>query len=647
MDKNSIIGITLIALILGIWVYMTTPTAEELKKQKRIKDSIALAETQKKSVKDEISSKVGQQADKQSAIIAKKDTLQEKKEIQSQINDSTISLQKQNFYKDFYPLIKGEEKIYTLENEKLKVTFTNKGGRIKQVELKEYRRYGEKDYLKLFNEDSTYYSLIIDAYEKNRIFYTDSFYFDIPVYEKNKIVFRLNINKNDKYIDFIYRIAPNDYLVKFDIQLNHVNDIISSNIDELFFKWQCLMPSQEKHIEKEKEVATIYFKYTDDSPDYINPRSDEEKEINEMPVKWVCFKQQFFNSTLIADKEFMKDGSSIKLRTKKDDTLIVKAVMAELGIPYSHQKDEAFGMNFYFGPNHYPTLKKYDEWDLQYIIPTGWWIFKYINTGLVIPIFNWLKGVLNFGVILIILNIIIKIILFPIFYKNYLSGAKMRALKPELDKINEKYGPNGDPVKKQQEIMALYQRAKANPMMGCLLLLIQFPLLIALFNFVPAAIELRQEAFLWADDLSTYDSILDFGKIPILYSIYGDHISLFALLMFISTILYTWLNSEMLSPQQNQQVPGMKFMMYFMPLIFLAVMNNYSAGLSWYYFTANILTFGQTYLLKYIIKDEKIRAEIEANLKKPVKVSGFQKRLQDMMKQQQQQQKNTKGKKIK
>ncbi len=191
--------------------------------------------------------------------------------------------------------------------------------------------------------------------------------------------------------------------------------------------------------------------------------------------------------------------------------------------------------------------------------------------------------------------------------------------------------------------MALYQRAKANPMMGCLLLLIQFPLLIALFNFVPAAIELRQEAFLWADDLSTYDSIWDFGKIPVIYSIYGDHVSLFALLMFVSTILYTWMNSEMLSPQQNQQVPGMKFMMYFMPVIFLAVMNNYSAGLSWYYFTANILTFGQTYLLRYIIKDEKVRSEIEANLKKPVKVSGFQKRLQDMMKQQQQMQ-NTKKK---
>lgn len=634
MDKNSIIGIVLIAVILAVWVYTTTPTQEELIRQKRLRDSIELAESLKAHPHQKQSDNSSLQKD---SIFASSINIPAKP-------DSVRQLEKQHFYKDFYPVIKGEEKILTLENEKLKLYFTNKGGRIKQVELKEYHRYGKKEPLKLFYEDSTSYTLLIDAYERSRVFHTDSFYFDIATQEKNKVVFRLNTARNNTYIDFIYTLQPNDYLVKFDVRLHHLEDIISSNTDELFFRWQCLMPSQEKHIIKEKEVATIYYKYTNDSPDYLSPRSDEEKALNEMPVKWICFKQQFFNSTLIADEEFMKEGSFIKLRTKEEDTAIVKATLSEIGIPYTHQSNEEFGMQFYFGPNHYSTLKQYEGWDLQQIIPTGWWIFKYINSGLVIPIFNWLKGTLNFGLILIILNVIIKIILFPIFYKNYMSGAKMRALKPELDKINEKYGPTGDPVKKQQETMMLYQRAKANPMMGCLLLLIQFPILIALFNFVPAAIELRQEAFLWADDLSTYDSIWDFGKIPILYSVYGDHVSLFALLMFVSTILYTWMNSEMLSPQQNQQVPGMKFMMYFMPVIFLAVMNNYSAGLSWYYFTANILTFGQTYLMRYLIKDEKVRADIEANLKKPVKVSGFQKRLQDMMKQQQQQQKSIKQK---
>lgn len=624
LDKNSIIGIVLITLIMIVWVYTSTPSAEELARQKRIRDSIAFAE--KKQSIDSITHS-------SRSTIQPSVTTSHTPSIS--INDSIINIQRQNFYKDFYPFVKGKEKCIYLENEKLKITFTNKGGRIKQVELKEYHRYGSNEYLKLFDEDSTYYSLMIDAYEKSRVFHTDSFYFDIVTQQKNKVVFRLSPSQSNQYIDFIYTLADNDYLLKFDIQFHQLNTIISPNTDELFIRWQCLMPTQEKHIIKEKEVSTIYYKYTQDSPDYLNPRSDEEKNLNEMPIKWICFKQQFFNSTIIADKSFMKEGSFVKLRTKEEDTSIVKATLTEIGIPYTHQNDETFGMHFYFGPNHYPTLKKYEDWELQHIIPTGWWIFQYINSGLVIPIFNWLKGMLNFGWILVILNIIIKIILFPIFYKNYMSGAKMRALKPELDKINEKYGPTADPIKKQQEIMNLYQRAKVNPMMGCLLLLIQFPILIALFNFVPAAIELRQESFLWADDLSTYDSIWDFGKIPIIYSIYGDHVSLFALLMFISTILYTWMNSEMLSPQQNQQVPGMKFMMYFMPLIFLAVMNNYSAGLSWYYFTANILTFAQTYLMKWIIKDDKIRAKIEANLKKPIKLSGFQKRLQDMMKQQQ------------
>lgn len=631
MDKNSIIGTILIAIILGVWVYMTTPTQEELARQKQIRDSIALAESNKIKKAETTTDTVGSKTNVNLSISTIK-------------KDSIIEMEKQNFYKDFYPAIKGEEKFFILENDKLKITFTNKGGRIKQVELKEYHRYNQREYLKLFYDDSTTYALSIDAYEKSRIFSSDSFYFNVPILQKDKIVFRLNTTKNGKYIDFIYQLKQGDYTVKFDIQLNGLENIISSNVDELFFRWKCLMPSQEKHIIKEKEVATIYYKYTEDAPDYLNPKSDEEKNINEMPIKWVCFKQQFFNSTIIADKEFSKEGSFIKLRTKEEDTFIVKATEAELGIPFLHQSRESFGMTFFFGPNHYSLLKNYDSWELEKIIPTGWWIFKYINTGLVIPIFNWLKGKLNFGLILIILNIVIKIILFPIFYKNYMSGAKMRALKPEIDKINEKYGPNGDPVKKQQEMMALYQRAKVNPMTGCLLLLIQFPILIALFNFVPAAIELRQESFLWADDLSTYDSIWDFGKIPIIYSIYGDHVSLFALLMFISTIIYTWLNNEMFSPQQNQQLPGMKFMMYFMPVVFLAVMNNYSAGLSWYYFTANILTFGQTYLVRYFIKDEKIRAEIEANLKKPIKVSGFQKRLQEMMKQQQLQQQGKKKK---
>ncbi len=620
MDRNSIIGIVLIAAVLGYWVYTTTPSKEQIARQKYIKDSVEYAEKVKKANTT------------QNTANTQVDSIKENKII---LSDSAIQLQNKSYYKDFFVATTGTEKLITLENEKVKITFSNKGAKVKQVELKEYKRYGKTENLKLFSEDSTSYALVIDAYEKTKVFYTDSFYFEVLQQDKNNIVFRLNTSIPTQYIDFEYTLNPNDYTLNFDVEFSNMNKIVSSNTDQVFLKWKALLPSQEKHINKEKDVATVYFKYNEDSPDYINPKKDEEKAINEMPVKWVCFKQQFFNATIIADNSFLKDGSIIRLRQKDNDTTIVKATEAELGIPYNHQASEKFGMRFYFGPNHYQTLKKYDGLDLHHIIPTGWWIFKYINTGLVIPLVNWLKGIVNFGIILILLNLIVKIILFPIFYKNYLSGAKMKALKPEINKITEKYSNNADPVKKQQETYALYQRAKVNPMMGCLLLVIQFPVLIALFNFVPAAIELRQEHFLWSDDLSTYDSIWNFGKVSFIYSIYGDHVSLFALLMFVSTIIYTWINSEMLSPQQEQQMPGMKWMMYFMPVIFLAVMNSYSAGLSWYYFTANILTFAQTLLLKKFVSEHKLRAQIEENLKKPVKVSGFQKRLQDMVKQQQ------------
>ena len=239
------------------------------------------------------------------------------------------------------------------------------------------------------------------------------------------------------------------------------------------------------------------------------------------------------------------------------------------------------------------------------------------------------------GIVILILTIVVKIVLLPIAYKTYMSGAKMRVLKPETDALNAKFEKNADPMKKQQEQMALYRKAGVNPLSGCLPLLLQFPILIALFSFVPAAIELRQKTFLWAHDLSTYDSIWDFGYVPFVNWAYGDHVSLFAMLMFVSTLAYTYMNSSMM-PQQNNQMPGMKFMMYFMPVIFLAVMNTYAAGLSWYYFLANMFTFIQNWVIKKIVSDEKIRAQLEANMKKPAKVSNFQKRLEEMAKQQQQ-----------
>nr|MDQ3047417.1 membrane protein insertase YidC [Bacteroidota bacterium] len=351
-------------------------------------------------------------------------------------------------------------------------------------------------------------------------------------------------------------------------------------------------------------------------------------------IKWIGFKQQFFTASLIADNTFdqpvdvesMKDEGSLKY---------LKNYTAKLTIPYSHQGAETFGMRMYFGPAHYQTLKKYDL-ELERQINLGWKIFGWINRFLVIPIFNVLDSLnLNYGIIILILTIILKLLLLPIAYRTVLSSAKMRVLKPEIDELTEKH-KNDDPMKKQQATMALYKQAGVNPMAGCIPVLLQMPILIALFNFFPASIELRQQSFLWAHDLSTYDSIWNFGHVPFIYSIYGDHVSLFALLMTASTLLYTWSNSQLMG--SSNQMPGMKWMMYLMPILFLGFMNSYSAGLSWYYFLANMITFGQTWFMqKFVINHEALHAKIQENKKKPTKVSKFQQKLEQMTKERQQQ----------
>jgi YidC/Oxa1 family membrane protein insertase len=620
VDRNSLIGLGLIAAILGVWLFTSGPSKEQIARNKRIKDSIELVK-QKQEAEEKA------KAAEMAAVNAKMDSVSA-----PAMNDSARQSQLNASYRDFAVALNGEKKSFVIENGLIRASLSSKGGYIEKVELKNYKRPGENAPLTLFEADSTHFSLKLNVYERTGIFSTDSFYF-VPVNQSaENITLRLNTGKQGSYIDFIYSLKPNDYIVNAQVRFVGMQNIISPTEDQLQLNWVMNYPSQEKYIIKEREAATIYFKQDINDPDYLNPLSDEQKEINEADIKWVSFKQQFFNSTIIADNVFAKAGSFIKLSQRPNSEKTVKVVNAELGVPFTHSADEKFGFKFYFGPNHFNTLKTYG-YELERIIPTGWSIFSYINKWMVIPLFNGL-GSINMGIVILILTIIVKIVLLPIAYKTYMSGARMRVLKPEIDALNSKFDKGADPLKKQQETMALYRKAGVNPMSGCLPLLLQFPILIALFNFVPAAIELRQQPFLWADDLSTYDSIWTFGNVPFISWAYGDHVSLFAALMFVSTIIYTYMNSSMM-PQQNTQMPGMKFMMYFMPVIFLAVMNRYSAGLSWYYFLANMFTFLQNWIMRKIISDNKIRAAIESNMKKPAKVSGFQKRLEEMAKKQQ------------
>jgi YidC/Oxa1 family membrane protein insertase len=625
VDKKSLIGLGLIAVIMGVWLWMSGPTKEQIARNKQVKDSIAFVQKQ------------AEEAEKLK-IMAQQATMDSVKASNPVVSDSLKAIQQNEQYRDFAMAAKGEEKLIPIENNFIKAYVSTKGGHIAKVELKNYKRYGKKEALVLFDKDSTTFALKLSAYNKTKLFSTDSFYFTSDASATNstkQISLKLNTAKSGSYIEYVYSLKEDDYLVKCDVRFVNMQDILSPNDDQVQLNWRMQMPSQEKHIVKEKEAATIYYKLmVENEVDNINPMSEDSLQLTESDIKWISFKQQYFNATLIADNAFSKFGSQAKISLRANSADVVKVPSCDLSIPYNHGSNEKFGMQFYFGPNHYNTLKDYNM-DLEKIIPTGWSIFSYLNKWLVIPLFNWL-GNMNMGLVILILTIIVKIILFPIAYKTYMSGARMRVLKPETDALNEKLGANADPMKKQQEQMSLYRKAGVNPLSGCIPLLLQFPILIALFAFIPAAIELRQKGFLWTDDLSTYDSIITFGNIPFISWAYGDHVSLFAMLMFVSTIIYTYMNSNMM-PQQNNQMPGMKFMMYFMPVIFLAVMNKYAAGLSWYYFLANMFTFSQNWIIKKFVSDEKVRAEIDANMKKPAKVSNFQKRLEEMAKQRQQQ----------
>ncbi|MBL7933472.1 MAG: membrane protein insertase YidC [Bacteroidia bacterium] len=620
MDKKSLIGLGLIAVILGVWLYFSGPSKEQIERNKRIRDSIELVQKEEQA----------REAAKLASAAAKADTL---KPLLALSDSAKNSLLVEN-YKDFAVSANGKEETFVIENENIRATINSKGAQIEKVELKKYLRAEQNTPLILFDKDSTNFSLKLNTYDRSRIFSTDSFYFTPVKQSSSELVLRLQTAKPGSYIDFTYSLKPSDFMVDASIQFTGMQNIISQSEDQLQLNWSMVYPSQEKNIELEKKAATVYFKQVGNDVDYVNPQKDELKELRDADIKWVSYKQQFFNATIIANNAFSKGGSFVKLTQHPESATIVKSVTGELGIPYNRGASEKFGFKFYFGPNHYYTLKGYDM-ELENIIPMGWSIFSYINKWLVIPLFNWLDF-MNMGLVILILTIVVKVILLPIAYKTYMSGAKMRVLKPETDALNAKFEKNADPMKKQQEQMALYRKAGVNPLSGCIPLLLQFPLLIALFNFVPAAIELRQKGFLWADDLSTYDSIWTFGHVPFVNWAYGDHVSLFAALMFVSTIIYTYMNSSMMPQQNNAQMPGMKFMMYFMPVIFLAVMNSYAAGLSWYYFLANMFTFLQNWIIKKIVSDQKIRAQLEANMKKPVKTSNFQKRLEEMAKQRQQ-----------
>lgn len=624
MDRNTLIGMVLMLSIIVGYGWWSQPNEKERAQMEHVQDSIA--NLKKPPIKVEL---------KENAV-AVDTTTQAANPIaalDSAANtDSLVMTKRQQQFGVFAAASAGEQRFVTIENDLVKVKLASRGGRIFSVQLKQYKTFDAQP-LMLFDGDTNVFSVQFPTRD-NHIINTGEMHFEpsasgvvVKDGDSSSIALRLTVAEG-KYIEYVYSLKGGSYLVGLHLNMVGMSDIIPANNSYLSVDWNQDLPKVEKSIENERMSSTCYFKFTDDEVDYLSEGKDEKKELT-TKVKWIAFKQQFFTSILIPGQEFEKP-ISVETKTNNESNTVVKSMLAHFSLVYNHRSSESYPMQFYFGPNHYQTLKAMDI-GLEKQIPLGWGIFGYVNKLLVIPTFNFLDGLhLNYGIIILILAILIKLVLLPLTYKAYTSQATMRVLKPELDEVHAKY-PN-DPMKAQQETMGIYKKAGVNPLGGCLPMVLQMPILIAMFRFFPSSIELRQQGFLWAHDLSTYDSIYDFGfKIPF----YGDHVSLFVILMTISTIMYTMMNNKMMSGGNSAMQQQMKWMGYIMPIVFLGVLNNYSAGLSYYYLLANLTSFGQQYLFKFFVDEKAIHAKIQANKKKVQsgKKSGFQARLEEMAKQ--------------
>lgn len=628
MDKNSIFGILLIAAILIIWGIVQTPDKQELAKQRRQADSLALVQQKAIAASDSLKAKT---------VIA--DTLPA-----VTINDSANAEQLVNQYGAFAALATGEDKFYTIENDVISMVVSAKGGRPYIVELKEYKTFDRKPVL-LFTGDSTRFGLIF--YDQNKPISTSDMYFaaaDTQAHDAtdkaDSLVMRLAVS-DSRFIEYRYTLEPGSYMVKFTMQLSGMNDIVTRDPASIDMNWEIYARQHEQGRSNENQYTALYFRHFQEDVDFFKGRQSKDVQEMDIPtqVEWFAFKNQFFSSVLIAESAF--SSALLKSTSLPDEDKHLKHFSAEVGVPFQRLDNETIRMKMFFGPNKFKLLKKnYSEYKLQDLVSVGKGIIRWINQFVIIPIFDWLSRFIgNFGIIILLLTIIIKLGLIPLTYKSYLSQAGMKVLKPQIDELAVKY-PKGKELERQQATMALYKKAGISPMGGCLPMLLQFPILFAMFRFFPTSIELRQESFLWATDLSTFDSIFSWDAvIPILSNIYGNHVSLFTLLMTASTIIQMKMSD---TAGSTQQMPGMKSMMYMMPIMFLFVLNKFPAGLNYYYFLANVITIGQNYLFKQFVNEKEILRKIEEKKAKPVKKSKWQQRIDDMTKKAQSQQKGRK-----
>lgn len=617
MDKNTIIGITLIVVIMIVFTILNQPSKEEVAAMKRKQDSIAQVDSMNKVL----------EAEKAAAPV---DTTQVTQI--EELTDSAKTERLKSAFGAFSPAANGDQEFITIENEKMVIKLTTKGGRVYSVRLKDYQTYDSLP-LMLFDGDTNEFNLTFS--HANRNINTSDLYFQ-PVGEAINVagadsasISMRAMADNGGYIEYVYKLYGNKYLVDYDINFVGLNGVVDNSSDKVKIDWTARLPKQEKSLKNERMATSVHYKVLGDDVDKLTESGEERDDEIEEKTRWIAFKQQFFTSVIIS-KDGFEPGAKIKAEYKEENESYVKDVEAHFALPFQASDKVSYDLALFYGPTHYQTLKKY-KLGFEDMLPLGWGIFGWINKLAVIPVFNFLDGFgLNYGLIILILTILLKIVLLPIAYKSYMSSAKMRVLKPEIAELNKQY-EGKDAMEKQQATMALYRKAGVNPLAGCIPAVLQMPILIAMFRFFPASIELRQQSFLWADDLSSYDSIFD---LPFNIPFYGDHVSLFTLLMTVTTIIYTRMNSNMMGGGNDAMAQQMKWMMYLMPIMFLGFFNSYAAGLSYYYFLANIITFTQQFIFTKLIDEDAIHAKIEANKKKPKKESAFQKRLEEMAKQQ-------------
>ncbi|WP_302592070.1 membrane protein insertase YidC [uncultured Duncaniella sp.] len=536
-------------------------------------------------------------------------------------------------YRGFARHLSGDSTTVTLANNLLTLEISNKGGAIARASLNDYKSYDSTAVTLLAPATDSYSFTLTSATQR---FETSEFFFTPVVENDSTVTMMLDLGDGASW-GIRYTLHPDSYLVGIDVVQSGMQAIIPSSVATMDFTWHQKMRRLEAGRVFEERNSALYYMFPDGDVDNLSEGSDDSEEINQR-VKWVSCKNQFFSAVLMARSNFA--AAELSSRILEHDPDYIKKMEIALTLDYSATLANPASFVMYLGPNSYPIMKDVEKnifpdenMHLTNLIPLGWPIFRWISTLIIIPVFSFLGSFIsNYGIIILILTIFIKVILYPFTYKSLISQAKMRLLAPELKAINEKYPGNENAMKRQQESMALYSRAGANPMSGCLPMLLQMPVLVAMFWFFPSAIELRGESFLWAKDLAAPDAIISWtADIPLISSTFGNHISLFCLLMTITNIVYTYLNMQ---TQASSGMPGMKWMMYLMPLMFLFIFNNYAAGLSYYYLLSLLITIIMTFIFRKVVSEEKMRAKMAENAKKPKKKGWMATKLEEAQKQQ-------------